>query len=200
MPDLAPRTGRTLHQHTPAKLGSKIGKYKPLNANQVRTSDFPEFARTKWRSTFLPTLYEEFFSSSEPFDAFCKGSNKFIALLQDTVTRVYPDVDYEVTGLDSIHLLVCSFAWLQLVELSLTKLYMSFYKLTIALTRRGPVSDQMQSNFLPTTSRLLEEKAKRRNGFVGPCAQMGCYSFVIQHRLDRQLIAVKTTTRYGFYH
>ena len=77
-----------------------------MNGNNVRISDLPEFAQAKWRQTFLPTLYDKFFASDQPFDGFCRGSDKFIALLQRIVEDVYPDSDYEVTSADSIHFLV----------------------------------------------------------------------------------------------
>ncbi|KAF8073481.1 hypothetical protein FPV67DRAFT_1409912 [Lyophyllum atratum] len=58
-------------------------------------SDLPEFVREKWRTTFLPTLYDKFFTSDQPFDTFCKGSNEFVTLLQVIVEEVYPDFEYE---------------------------------------------------------------------------------------------------------
>jgi len=77
-----------------------------MNGNNVRMSDLPEFAQEKWRETFLPTLYDKFFTSDQPFDGFCRGSNQFVALLQALIREVYPNVDYEVTSTDSIHFLV----------------------------------------------------------------------------------------------
>ena len=59
-------------------------KTKHLNGNNVRTSDLPEFAQGQWRQTFLPTLYDKFFTSDQPFDGFYKG-NSFITLLQSIV-------------------------------------------------------------------------------------------------------------------
>ena len=81
-------------------------KTKRLTGNNVRISDLPEFAQAKWRETFLPTLYDKFFASDQPFDGFCRGSDQFVALLQNIIEEVYPDVDYEVTSADSIHFLV----------------------------------------------------------------------------------------------
>jgi len=72
-------------------------------------SDLPEFAVEKWRDTFLPTLYDKFFTSDQPFEGFYKGSDRFVALLQGIIKEVYPDVDYEVTSSDSIHFLVRHF-------------------------------------------------------------------------------------------
>lgn len=84
-------------------------KAKRLNGNNVRVADLPEFAQRKWRDTFLPTLYDKFFASDEPFDGFYRCSNEFVALLQSIVEEVYPDVDYEVNSSDSIHFLVRQF-------------------------------------------------------------------------------------------
>ncbi|KAF8810007.1 hypothetical protein BYT27DRAFT_7209634 [Phlegmacium glaucopus] len=46
-------------------------KSKPqcLNGNNVQMSHLPEFAEAEWRGSFLPTLYDKFFSSDKPFDA-----------------------------------------------------------------------------------------------------------------------------------
>ena len=89
-------------------------KARRLNGNNVRRSDLPDFAQAKWRSTFLPTLYEQFFTSDEPFDEFNAGSDEFVALLQSIIKEVYPSVDYEVTSSDSIHFLVCHFTCLNI--------------------------------------------------------------------------------------
>ena len=89
-------------------LKTKI-KAKRLNGNNVWVADLPEFAQRKWRDTFLPTLYDKFFASDEPFDGFYRCSDEFVALLQSTVEEVYPDVDYEVNSSDSIHFLVRQF-------------------------------------------------------------------------------------------
>ena len=86
-------------------------KTKRLNGNNVRMSDLPEFAQGQWRESFLPTLYDKFFTSDQPFDGFYKGSDQFIALLQTTVNKVFLDINYDVTSLDSIHFLVCRFAF-----------------------------------------------------------------------------------------
>ena len=87
------------------------GKTKPkrLNGNNVRMTDLPEFAEQKWRNTFLPTLYDKFFASDQPFDTFNLGSDQFIDLLQVIVDEVYPDIKYKVTSSGSIHFLVHCF-------------------------------------------------------------------------------------------
>ena len=72
-------------------------------------TDLPQFAQGKWHKTFLPTLYDKFFTSKEPFDDFTKGSDEFVALLQATIKEVFPEVEYGVTATDSIHFLVSIF-------------------------------------------------------------------------------------------
>ena len=81
-------------------------KPKRLNGNNVRMSDLPEFAEKKWRASFLPTLYDKFFTSNKPFDAFFLGNDSFVAVLQAIVEEVYPEVEYKVTCSDSIYFLV----------------------------------------------------------------------------------------------
>ena len=93
----------------PAVTSKTKIKAKRLNGNNVRVADLPEFAQRKWRDTFLPTLYDKFFASDEPFNGFHKCSDEFVALLQSIVEEVYPNVDYEVNSSDSIHFLVCPF-------------------------------------------------------------------------------------------
>jgi len=88
-----------------ATVATKM-KPKRLNGNNVRMSDLPEFAAEKWRDAFLPTLYNKFFASDKPFDAFAKGSDQFVALLQAVVEEVYPDIKYKVTSSGGIHFLV----------------------------------------------------------------------------------------------
>jgi hypothetical protein len=95
-----------------AKADIPKQKAKRLNGNNVRMSDLPDFARGKWRSTFLPTLYDKFFTSDKPFDEFTASSNEFVALLQSVINEVYPNVDYKATSSDGIHFLVRHFTCL----------------------------------------------------------------------------------------
>jgi len=81
-------------------------KLKHLNRNNVRMSDLPEFTGEKWQARFLPTLYDKFFSSNKPFDAFYLGNDTFVTVLQAIVEEVYPEVKYKVTSSDSIYFLV----------------------------------------------------------------------------------------------
>jgi hypothetical protein len=82
-----------------------------INSNNVRVNNLPDFAKDEtWRKTFLPTLYDKFFTSSNPFSQFAKGSKEFISLLEDIIAKVYPHVKYKVSASDTIHGLVC-FLW-----------------------------------------------------------------------------------------
>src|SRR6267378_819404 len=86
--------------------GKGAAKSSRMSAHKVRVTDLPRFAQGKWRKTFLPTLYDKFFTSNEPFDDFTKGSDEFVALLQATIEDVFPEVEYGVTSTESIHFLV----------------------------------------------------------------------------------------------
>lgn len=80
---------------------------KKFSSNSVCVSDLPDFAVKDWHSIFLPTLFDKFFASSEPFTSFFKGSQDFVSLLQLTVEEVYLFSDYKVTPYDALHALVC---------------------------------------------------------------------------------------------
>ena len=77
------------------------------NSHNVWVGDLPNFAQDQtWKRTFLPTLYDKFFTSHDPFSQFLKGSEVFLSLLQTTVEEVYPNVMYTVMASDTIHQLV----------------------------------------------------------------------------------------------
>jgi len=79
-----------------------------LSGNKVRIVDLPDFAQgSSWRTLFLPTLYDRFFASNEPFTKFIKGSQSFTAFVQTNINLVYPEIGYKVTSTDAIHSLVC---------------------------------------------------------------------------------------------
>jgi hypothetical protein len=72
----------------------------------------PEFAREKWSSHFLPTLYDCLGCSREPFTI----SADVIHPVQAVVNAAYPDSEYTVVANDKIismvckHLLICTSA------------------------------------------------------------------------------------------
>ncbi|KAF8164330.1 hypothetical protein BJ912DRAFT_1068402 [Pholiota molesta] len=74
-----------------------------FTASSIRTDDLPDFMKPLWRKAFLPTLYDKFFASNEPFLQFFKGSNAFIALLQDIVDEVFPTTSYKVNMTDAVY-------------------------------------------------------------------------------------------------
>lgn len=86
---------------------TKTKKRRLITTNNVRVGDLPDFAKNQtWKKAFLPTLYAKFFASSKPFSQFAKGSDAFVALLQDIVEEVYPTIKYQVSASDAIHALV----------------------------------------------------------------------------------------------
>ena len=81
---------------------------KRISSHKVRVADLPDFAQdSSWRTLFLPTLYDRFFASDEPFAKFIKGSKSFTEFVQSNISLVYPKIGYKVTSTDAIHSLVC---------------------------------------------------------------------------------------------
>ena len=101
---------KTESEGVPARNKTKETKQTKklvINSNNVRVNNLPDFAQDQtWRKTFLPTLYDKFFTSSNPFSQFAKGSKEFVSLLQGIVAEVYPHVKYKVSASDTIHALV----------------------------------------------------------------------------------------------
>ena len=66
-------------QNDPAAVETKH-HFKPGN---IRISDLPDFAveNSKWRKVFLPTLYDRFFASDEPFFKVYQGWSAFYQVL-----------------------------------------------------------------------------------------------------------------------
>jgi hypothetical protein len=121
----AERSAKPMPIAAPVKAKAKA---KHLNGNNVQMSNLPEFAQTKWRTTFLPTLYGKFFTSDQLFNGFYKDSDQFVTLFQSIIQEVYPDIDYNVTSSDSIHFLVRSnFMLCFSFTLTLMKLNLSFF-------------------------------------------------------------------------
>jgi len=62
----------------------------------------PEFARSAWSTTFLPTLYARLGCSPDPFviDA------DMVKVIQEIVDLVYPDIEYQVQVDDKIFTMV----------------------------------------------------------------------------------------------
>ena len=100
---------RNKTKETKKTIEDDRGKTKKLviNSNNVRVNNLPDFAKDQtWRKTFLPTLYDKFFASLNPFSQFAKGSKEFVSLLQGIMAEVYPHVKYKVSASDTIHGLV----------------------------------------------------------------------------------------------
>jgi hypothetical protein len=96
------------HETATARNAKPQAPVKPrrLNSSNTRVTDLPDFVGAKWRTAVLPTLYDKFFASEEPFSHFFKGSDAFTALLQTIVDEVFPDINYRVHKADALHNLV----------------------------------------------------------------------------------------------
>jgi len=105
-----PIKGKTIErkQKVPRNDPAAIETKQHFKLGNVRISNLLDFAveNSKWRKVFLPTLYNRFFASDEPFLKFIKGGQSFIKFLQFTVGLVFPKITYKVTSTDTIHLLV----------------------------------------------------------------------------------------------
>ncbi|PPQ76695.1 hypothetical protein CVT24_010902, partial [Panaeolus cyanescens] len=92
--------GSTYQKSSQSKKPAKC----TINSNNVRVEDLPDFAQDRrWKKVFLPSLYDRFFTSSDPFENFLKGSSSFISIIQETLDEVYPTISYKVSSSDPIH-------------------------------------------------------------------------------------------------
>jgi len=83
----------------------KIERASPAASNSADSHDvnsLPEFARSAWSTSFLPTLYDRLGRASNPFviDA------DMVKVIQEIVDIVYPYADYEVSVDDRIFTMV----------------------------------------------------------------------------------------------
>jgi hypothetical protein len=82
------------------------------------TTGLPDFARSAWSTSFLPTLYSRLGSSSNPF---VLGAD-MVQVIQEVVNLVYPNSDYQVRVNDRIFTLVwVSFTLFYVVDMRLGK-------------------------------------------------------------------------------
>jgi hypothetical protein len=75
---------------------SKNVKVEAKEGNLYSNTDIPQFMRSGWSSSFLPTLYDCLGNSEKPFNHFCKGP-EIIAKIQAAIEAVWPGTDYCVT-------------------------------------------------------------------------------------------------------
>ena len=84
----------------------KIERTSPAASNSGDSHDvnsLPEFARSAWSTSFLPTLYDLLARASDLFviDA------DMVKVIQNLVNIVYPYAEYKVTVNDKIFIMVC---------------------------------------------------------------------------------------------
>ena len=72
------------------------------SSSSLEADGIPMFARAKWRTEFLSTLYARLGSASNPWQLYEKGSS-MVETLQDIVDMVYPKSGYIVTLGDKIY-------------------------------------------------------------------------------------------------
>lgn len=78
----------------------------PFHNNSDPVDDLPSFARSAWKTHFLPTVYSHIGSHMRPFDAFTgQGVEKEIQTLVDLV---YPNSGYTVKHGTRLYSMVCS--------------------------------------------------------------------------------------------
>jgi hypothetical protein len=93
-------------------------KSKPCSIERASTpansssgnSDFnalPEFARSAWSTSFLPTLYDRLGQSPDPFVI----DVDMVKAIQDVVDLAYPETDYQVRASDKIFNMVIALSF-----------------------------------------------------------------------------------------
>jgi hypothetical protein len=71
------------------------------------TEGLPAFAKAKWCTSFLPTLYACLGSSSNPWELYEDGST-FLITLQTILDIVYSKSGYTISVGDKIYSMVCT--------------------------------------------------------------------------------------------
>jgi hypothetical protein len=64
------------------------------------------FARVKWSTSFLPTLYRRLGSAKNPWKPYKDGSS-MLDMIQEILDMVYPNSGYRVRIGDKIYSMVC---------------------------------------------------------------------------------------------
>ncbi|TFK58192.1 hypothetical protein BDN72DRAFT_966401 [Pluteus cervinus] len=65
-------------------------------------ADIPQFLTADWKSKFLPTLYDVFFCSNHPYNAFCQG-NEFGATATQVLDIIIPGHQYKVHSKEPVY-------------------------------------------------------------------------------------------------
>jgi hypothetical protein len=81
----------------------------PLGIQSItsKTDGVPAFAKDKWVSDFLPTLYAHLASVKKPWQPYNVGSD-LVKTLQFMADKVYPGLGYTITLGDGIYTMVCT--------------------------------------------------------------------------------------------
>ncbi|KAJ7589406.1 hypothetical protein C8J56DRAFT_888981 [Mycena floridula] len=98
--------GASLKQKRADRDGSNSDSdHQGMTANKVRMEHLPEFSIKKWKKKFLPTLFNTFYASRNPWEEFGSdnsmvgskgGEGAFLKIVQKVVDLVYPEVKYVV--------------------------------------------------------------------------------------------------------
>lgn len=83
-----------------AALGSLVSTVSS-NSENGSVLGLPSFVRANWAGRFLPTLYNRFGSSKEPWKMFTKGE-EMVLIVQEVINAVYPNNTYSARWGDSI--------------------------------------------------------------------------------------------------
>lgn len=73
----------------------------PGLASQLSDAELPEFCKATWSTKFLPTLYNRFAASDEPW-VVAKEGEDLVNVVQDILDRCYPGSGYCVKWSDKI--------------------------------------------------------------------------------------------------
>lgn len=87
--------------HAATKKLERATSVNPASTSSDSISSLPEFAHAAWSSQFLPTLYHQLGSSSEPWKLFTKG-NEMLLIIQELVNTIYPGTKYRAKWGDRI--------------------------------------------------------------------------------------------------
>ncbi|KAJ7595851.1 hypothetical protein C8J56DRAFT_1042931 [Mycena floridula] len=82
------------------------GSNKVLDTRNVRFTDLPAFARDKWESHFLLTLYEALYMSKNPFGDFThEKTSKLLEIVSAIAKKVWPNSNYVIQKDNAFYLL-----------------------------------------------------------------------------------------------
>ncbi|KAF6751997.1 hypothetical protein DFP72DRAFT_1134334 [Ephemerocybe angulata] len=99
----ATRPSSSKSRHSPTSPCPEPGaiqgeRVRQLTAHTVRKHDLPPFTQVerRWATVFLPSLYDRFHRSREPFKDFMVSTPQLVAIVQGVIDEIYPDFEYKV--------------------------------------------------------------------------------------------------------